>query len=357
MNETNIQAQIKVNKKKNDLSYLSRENPLFKRRTFDKSGRLIVHSFEDAVRNYLMHNTLKAVALILNSHKYKEINNPYLSIPRLAFECNVSRSTVFRALAELESIGFIQRIRTKRPDGGQASNRYKFKIPTCFFYAFDEGEIEIFIDDDTGGSVTHDTGGSVTHDTPNKTYNNKTLKKEKIYKKDSHEKEFQDFYNQYPNKKDPRNAFNAYIKARKKTPHEEIIKGLDAYKGYCEKEKAWYSPKMPATWLNAESWKNEYSTAEQKDSALPTSDDIKKLEEIMEQSKKAQEGKETFLNRMRELCSTELMKYNITALRLQDNAIVFQRQHKDKAWSEIESLFIREQKERLFLREKYLAKD
>lgn len=84
-----------------------------------------------------------------------------------------------------------------------------------------------------------------------------TEKKEvKESKKDISPDGFAEFYAAYPNKKDPASAKRAYAAALKKTPTDEILRRTKCYAVECEgKEKKWI--KHPATWLNAEAWKNE----------------------------------------------------------------------------------------------------
>ena len=42
------------------------------------------------------------------------------------------------------------------------------------------------------------------------------------------------------------------------TTHEEIIKGVEAYKKARELDKQYW--KHPTTWLNAQAWNDEYAT-------------------------------------------------------------------------------------------------
>lgn len=71
--------------------------------------------------------------------------------------------------------------------------------------------------------------------------------------------EFQEWYKQFPNKKDPDGALKAYLTVRKKgTSKEELLAGAIRYAAECQAkgtEKKFI--KHPATWLNKGSWRNE----------------------------------------------------------------------------------------------------
>jgi hypothetical protein len=80
-----------------------------------------------------------------------------------------------------------------------------------------------------------------------------TPKKEKIDFSIDHD----DFYAAYPNKKAKPESLKAYNKARtvKKATHSEIMEGLSRYMAHKEDYRDWL---QPATFLNKETWKDEY---------------------------------------------------------------------------------------------------
>lgn len=51
------------------------------------------------------------------------------SIPTIAAELNISKSTVKRALSDLEKAGYIRRERRYRQTGGNSSNLYHVRPP------------------------------------------------------------------------------------------------------------------------------------------------------------------------------------------------------------------------------------
>lgn len=71
---------------------------------------------------------------------------------------------------------------------------------------------------------------------------------------------FEEFYTLYANKRGRTKAQAAYNKAIKKVSHEEIIRGVTAYRAWIEAtgtERQFV--KMPATWLNGECWDDDYT--------------------------------------------------------------------------------------------------
>lgn len=91
--------------------------------------------------------------------------------------------------------------------------------------------------------------------------------KENIYKKENQNAEqptskpslednFEEVWNLYGNKKDRKNALQAYKKSIKITSHQEILKGIEKYLSWV-KENTWYNQKLLATWLNGECWNDD----------------------------------------------------------------------------------------------------
>ena len=101
---------------------------------------------------------------------------------------------------------------------------------------------------------------------PNQTSQSKNTKTNnnsssaKLSEKDL-EAEFEKIWSEYPRKEGRKNAFKAYIKARKNgTSQEEIKKGLDAYisKIRAEKTEPQYI-KHGSSWFNQECWLDDYA--------------------------------------------------------------------------------------------------
>jgi hypothetical protein len=73
-------------------------------------------------------------------------------------------------------------------------------------------------------------------------------------------KEFLEFYEDYPNKKAKKAALKAYQKARTETSHSEIMEGLRRAKA----SRQWRDPQYiphPATWLNQGRWEDQEATS------------------------------------------------------------------------------------------------
>jgi hypothetical protein len=69
------------------------------------------------------------------------------------------------------------------------------------------------------------------------------------------DRDFDAWYAAYPRRVDPGRARRAYASARKKTTPDVLLSGARAYAVECADRESQYI-KHPATWLNAEAWKN-----------------------------------------------------------------------------------------------------
>lgn len=72
------------------------------------------------------------------------------------------------------------------------------------------------------------------------------------------EDQFEEFWNLYNYKKGKPKALAAYKICIKKTTHQQILEGVKKYNETKGTESKYW--KHPTTWLNAESWNDEYST-------------------------------------------------------------------------------------------------
>jgi len=88
----------------------------------------------------------------------------------------------------------------------------------------------------------------------NKNENKSDNKKEEI---DQTEDQFEEFWNLYNYKKGKPKALAAYKICIKKTTHEQILEGVKKYNASKGTESKYW--KHPTTWLNAESWNDEYT--------------------------------------------------------------------------------------------------
>jgi len=77
------------------------------------------------------------------------------------------------------------------------------------------------------------------------------------------ESQFEEFWNLYNYKKGKPKALAAYKICIKKTTHQQLLQGVKKYNSNKGTESKYW--KHPATWLNAESWNDEYSTETNRD--------------------------------------------------------------------------------------------
>ena len=91
-------------------------------------------------------------------------------------------------------------------------------------------------------------------------------------------KEFEDWYNLYDKKKDRKAAFTKFKTARKKHSYEEIVKGTKEYlKTITDKQYQ----KYPKTFLNNESYLDDYSNDIKTDKGNVTNEDDVVFEELL----------------------------------------------------------------------------
>jgi hypothetical protein len=90
--------------------------------------------------------------------------------------------------------------------------------------------------------------------------NNQVLKdNKKEINKENLEDRFEEIWKLYPRKEGKSNAFKKYLKIYKKVSDNEIIKGIDKYVGYIEKNKIENKYiKMGSSWFNGECWNDIY---------------------------------------------------------------------------------------------------
>jgi hypothetical protein len=109
----------------------------------------------------------------------------------------------------------------------------------------------------------------------NPTTENPTPKKNKdkedqIKKNNNASALFDDFWNEYPRKRDRGAALRAFKSALNRAKFEEIMAGLIRYKHDSTRKPEF--TKYPATWLNADGWENDYDA--------PANSEAKRLAEI-----------------------------------------------------------------------------
>ena len=77
---------------------------------------------------------------------------------------------------------------------------------------------------------------------------------------------FNEFYNQYPRKIDPRDALKAFKSALNRANFEDILAGVIRYaEAHKDKEKQYL--KYPASWLRADAWESHYEAGKDSEAA------------------------------------------------------------------------------------------
>lgn len=84
------------------------------------------------------------------------------------------------------------------------------------------------------------------------------------------EREFEEWYSDYPRKRGRGQAIKAYRTARKKVSHQDLMDAVAKQMPVLTKDGVGFAP-YPATWLNGERWADDIDeTPQQTDSGLPS---------------------------------------------------------------------------------------
>ena len=169
--------------------------------------------------------------ILSNSTEFK------LSIRGLASVAKEGRDAIRSAVKELESAGYLTRTEELDHTGEpfwQTCDPRRLENPTMSGGKSDGGRLE------------------------NPTIKNNN-KKNKLEKNINAQSLFDDFWNEYPRKLDKAKAFKAFKSALTRAKFEDIMAGLVRYKNDPTRKPDF--TKYPATWLNADSWENDYESA------------------------------------------------------------------------------------------------
>lgn len=174
----------------------------------------------------------KIVLYWLADHHNETTGDCFPSIRRLAELCEMDRATVIRQINALEANSIVMRVERKRSNGSQTSNGYKLMLQNA-----------------TPPVVNCDPPIPRNCDPLNLGSNN-------LGSINSNIDHFDVFWEAYPKKMAKGQAKKAWAKAIKSEDAQNII---DATVGYaiCQKGKDKQFIPYPASWLNAERWKDE----------------------------------------------------------------------------------------------------
>lgn len=187
------------------------------------------------------------------------------SIERLAKMVNASGRSVQRDIAYLQSIGELIVEKQNAPGSSQyKANLYWVTVPGV-------------TNAQSGVTNAHVRGDSTCH----------TNHKEPLKEPNMRIELFEEFWKEYPIKKDRGRAIKAFNSALNRAKFEDILAGAILYRQDPERKPAF--TKFPATWLNGDSWENIVH--------YPEADDRRKREReatlrfLEEEQKRAAEAK------------------------------------------------------------------
>jgi len=197
-----------------------------------------------AMKQKKLKPATKIVLYWLADHHNETSKDCFPSIKRLSELCEMSRRSLESHLNILEEFGLIKRINRFRDNGGKTSNGY--------FLKFSESDTQ---------NLRDPSEKSAHRDTQNLRMNN-PIKNNLVTLKD---KLFEDFWKSYPKKMAKGQAKKAWAKAFLLDHPQEIIDAAEKYAKAQDGKDKQFIP-YPASWLNAERWKDE--PEEQKDEML-----------------------------------------------------------------------------------------
>jgi len=188
-----------------------------------------------AVRDPAMTSNAFRLLVYLLSHE----NGYQLYFEQIMRQTDLGKYAIQKALQLLRERGFLETRRARNDDGSLGG--YNF----------------ILLDPYSDGDATragHSTMEPVHHGPISPQEEDKSVKK--ITNKDISPKGFEDFWDAYPRKVAKGDARKAYAKALEKTDEQTLIKKARAYANQPDRKDEF--TKYPASWLNAESWLDDY---------------------------------------------------------------------------------------------------
>ena len=180
------------------------------------------------------------------------------SIAGLVAICKENETAIKSTLKELQEFGYvrIEKIMPDKAKSGRIEYVYNIFEKPKQEYKKQEVEnqpLEIL------PLENHPLNNTNIYNIYNK-LNNKELNNKENTKRKSFEEEFEELWENYPNKKGKANALKSYINARTKGRDEDLIlQGILNYKKYCESKNIQQEYiKYGSTWFKQECWNDEY---------------------------------------------------------------------------------------------------
>lgn len=219
-------------------------------------------------------NRARLVLLAIADHQ-GEIG-AWPSLERLASMVNASVRSVQRDIQMLEALGELRIERQNAPSNTQyKSNLYWVTLPGVTDAPdYDSGVTNA----PSGVTNAPIRGDSSCHTNPI----------EPLLEPNKRNELFDEFWKEYPLKKDKGKAVKAFRSALTRAKFEEIIAGVIGYRNDPTRKPEY--TKYPATWLNADAWEN----------AITPSSDSEAAERARVRREKEREASERFLAEQRE---------------------------------------------------------
>jgi len=161
-----------------------------------------------------------------------------LSVQSLVTESKEGKDAIRTAIHELETFGYLERMQLNT-NGRFGESFWITKDPA---------------DEPVAGIPL--AGFPTSANPPLKN----TKDKKTNIKKNNTSELFEEFWNEYPRKRDKGAAFKAFRSALTRTNFEDILAGVIRYKN--DPSRSPDFTKYPATWLNADSWGDDYKPAD-----------------------------------------------------------------------------------------------
>jgi len=198
-------------------------------------------NFTQIPNNYLRDGRLSLRARGLFALLLSNVEGWKLTVSQLQQDNPEGRDAIRSAILELEEFGYLQREQSRQ--NGR----------------FDE---TVWITADPYGLPVTGLPSSEKPTSVNPTHKNTNNKNTKLKKTNKEIYRFDEFWEVYPRKRDKGKAKIAYRAACKKADEETIIVAADRYAKEVDGKEMIYV-KYPASWLNAESWANDYEETDQ----------------------------------------------------------------------------------------------
>ena len=200
----------------------------------------------------------KIVLIQLADFHNKETGRCFPSAQRLADECEMDRTTVFRHLAILENAGLISRHSRGSGDGGRASNEYQLHLDIVLGESARHKETS---QKTTRGVVAESDGGSGRRATGVVAESDSNLNTEPGTEPeiDARAPVFSEFWAEWPNKVSKSDAERAWKKLKpedRRRATERIREWFPAWRSRHPEA----SPIYPATYLNRRRWEDEFAS-------------------------------------------------------------------------------------------------